>query len=280
MLIFLSKNLRGNVKYFLCLLFYSLFSQTVHADDIKMPASMYQLLYADSGKIDARNDMYNNIDDNGDNSKHNQNNSDNKYKDIFTFAGVSFGTSGFGINAGGNYKMFGIRFSAQTLQINSPIKASKYVSLKLFNGGDYGIDFMFRPTSYFHIDIGFHYFKNIVTVYYKNTKLASSIELDGYVGGEVDVKIGYKIVSYFGFGFNIRLFAQLYLDIDLGVMFTGEYKINKFKIYLEDTGGNRVSADMDPSHENIKYVTNYDSKQNNYKVWPIAKIGFSYRYNL
>ena len=289
------KVVKNNLIYCLFVI-YLLCTKPVLADDVKMPKSTYQLLYAYSGVIDT-NERQNNTDvvwddktlfgtrDDYYNNKSNNktNNSSNQYKDTFIFAGIGFGTSGFGLNAGGNYKMIGIRFSAQTLKINSPLKINDEVSLKLFNEGDYGVDFMLRPTSYLHIDIGFHYFKNIVSVYYRNTNLLHDIGLSGYnltVGGEVELKIGDKIVPYFGFGFNIRLFAQLYLDIDFGIMLTGDYKIKSFQVYLEDSAKNRAVVDVNPSYKDIEYITNYKAEQHNYKVWPIAKIGFSYRYNL
>ena len=302
------KLVKNNLKYLQYLILCGVFFiKTAFADDINMPKPTYQLLYAYSGKIDTNNStLDDNIDDGVKNDVKNKNDNNqmfsfvnnidnveakkkdkqanvNKYNDTFIFAGIGFGTSGLGLNAGGNYKMFGIRFSVQTLQINSPLKINKKVSLKLFHGGDYGVDFMLRPTSYLHIDIGFHYFKNIVSVYYRNTNLLHKIGLSGYnltVGGEVDVKIGDKIVPYFGFGFNIRLFAQLYLDIDFGVMLTGDYKIKSFQVYCEDSAKNRAVVDVNPSYKDIEYITKYKAEKHNYKVWPIAKIGFSYRYNL
>ena len=51
-------------------------------------------------------------------------------------------------------------------------------------------------------------------------------------------------------------------------------------IYLEDSVKNRAVVDVNPSYKDIEYITNYKAEQHNYKVWPIAKIGFSYRYNL
>ena len=298
------KLVKNNLKYLQYLILCGVFFiKTAFADDINMPKPTYQLLYAYSGKIDTNNSK---LDDNFDNGIENENDNKkmfsfvnnidnvevkkkdkqanvNKYNDTFTFAGVSFGTSGFGFYAGGNYKMFGVRFSIQTLQINSPVKINKNVRVKLFNEGDYGVDFMLRPTSYFHVDVGFHYFKNIVSVYYRNTNLIHDIGLKGYnlaVGGDVDVKVGGSVVPYVGVGFNIRLFAQLYLDIDFGIMLTGDYKIKSFQVYLEDSVKNRAVVDVNPSYKDIEYVTNDKAEQHNYKVWPIAKIGFSYRYNL
>ena len=289
------KVVKNNLIYCLFVA-YLLCTNPVFADDVKMPKPTYQLLYAYSGVIDT-NERQNNTDVVGDdetlfgtrddyyNNKSNNktNNSSNQYKDTFIFAGIGFGTSGFGLNAGGNYKMIGIRFSAQTLKINSPLKINDEVSLKLFNEGDYGIDIMIRPISYFHIDVGFHYFKNIVSVYYNNKNIFHDIGLKGYnlaVGGDVDVKVGGSVVPYVGVGFNIRLFAQLYLDIDVGVMLTGDYKIKSSQVYIEDDAKNRAAVDVNPSWNEIEYITSYKAEQHNYKVWPIAKIGFSYRYNL
>ena len=307
------KLVKNNLKYLQYLILCGVFFiKTAFADDINMPKPTYQLLYAYSGKIDTNNSkLDDNIDDGVKNDVKNKNDNNqmfsfvnnidnveakkkdkqanvNKYNDTFIFAGIGFGTSGFGLNAGGNYKMFGIRMSVQTLQINSTIKVGskktahyENVSLKLFNGCDYGVDFMIRPISYFHIDIGFHYFKNIVSVYYANKNLANKIGLNGWIiGGDVDVKVGGSVVPYVGVGFNIRLFAHLYLDIDVGVMLTGDYKIKSFQVYIEDDAKNRAVADVNPSYKDIEYITNYKAEQHNYKVWPIAKIGFSYRYNL
>ena len=305
------KLVKNNLKYLQYLILCGVFFiKTAFADDINMPKPTYQLLYAYSGKIDTNNSK---LDDNFDNGIENENDNKkmfsfvnnidnvevkkkdkqanvNKYNDTFTFAGVSFGTSGFGFYAGGNYKMFGIRMSVQTLQINSTIKLGskktahyENVSLKLFNGCDYGVDFMLRPTSYLHIDIGFHYFKNIVSVYYKNTKIPKDIGLSAYiltVGGMVEAQVGGNIIPYLGFGFNIHLLSQLYLDIDFGVMLTGDYKIKSFKVYIADANDNRALVDVNPSYKDIEYITNYKAEKHNYKVWPIAKIGFSYRYNL
>ena len=320
MLKLVKNNLKYLLYCILCCVF---LIKTAFADDINIPKQTYQLLYAYSGKIDTNNSKSdNNINDSVENKnddkkmfsfvndagdvaerRKNKNTDTNAYKDKFTFAGIGFGTaglgvhskdtfifvgiglgtSGFGVNAGCNDKIFGIRFSAQTLKINSPFIINDELSLKLFNGWDYGVDFMLRPTSYMHIDIGVHYFKNIVSVHYNNTNLFNNTALSDYnltVGGDVDVEIGNKIVPYFGFGFNIRLFAQLYLDIDLGVMLTGDYKIKSYQVYLEDDAKNHVTADVNPSFKDIEYTTGYKADKHNYKVWPIAKIGFSYRYNL
>ena len=63
-------------------------------------------------------------------------------------------------------------------------------------------------------------------------------------------------------------------------MLTGDYKIKSFQVYLEDSAKNRAVVDVNPSYKDIEYITNYKAEKHNYKVWPIAKIGFSYRYNL
>ena len=296
MLILFKQSLKYSISCMLCVLTI----KTATADYIKITNSTYNVLYAYSGKINTENNDGYLADENGfldgnDNEAQfsngvvdvdkihdiKQNNNQNQYKDVFTFAGISFGMTGLGLYAGGNYKMFGVRFSAQTLQINSPLKINTNVRVKLFNEGDYGVDFMLRPTSYFHVDVGFHYFKNIVSVYYSDKVLASKIGLNGLiVGGDVDVKLGGGIVPYIGFGFNIRLFSQIYLDIDFGLIFTGDYKIKTFSVYISDMAGNRESVDVNPSYKDIKYITNYNAEKHNYKVWPVAKIGFSYRYNL
>lgn len=287
----------------------SFFSKLCLSDDLKLPKRTYDILYASSAKINLSTEkkekdmesknIYSfissaNLNEDSDDSvsvsdtsykdnkdEHLKVNRANKYSSVFIFAGTGFGTSGFGINAGGNYKMFGIRFSAQTLKIKKLIKINDEVTLGLFNVGDYGIDFMFRMTSYLHMDIGFHYFKNIANVYYKNSEILPGIGLDGLLlNGNVDVKIGDKIVPYFGFGFNIRLFFQLYLDIDFGVILTGDYVVDKFTVCIEDSGGDRATIDLNPTFEDIHYITGYDAEKHNYKVWPIVKIGLSYRYNM
>ena len=97
---------------------------------------------------------------------------------------------------------------------------------------DYGVDLRIKPfNGAFHIDIGYHYMN-----YQLFMNAGAKINIDDFismndslnlsdlsVSGMASMKIAKGWKPYFGLGWDIRLFYQFYLTIDLGVMYTGKW---------------------------------------------------------
>ena len=160
--------------------------------------------------------------------------------------GVFAGTSGLGVKAGFEYNYIGIYGTASTfgkLTANMTSVATSLMgdqdglSIASANAGlkiqDYGVDLRIKPfNGAFHIDIGYHYMN-----YQLFMNAGASINIDDFitmndslnldnlsVSGMASMKIAKGWKPYFGLGWDIRLFYQFYLTIDLGVMYTGKWE--------------------------------------------------------
>lgn len=159
--------------------------------------------------------------------------------------GVFAGTSGIGVKAGFEYKYIGIYGTASTFGkwtanmtsvATSLMGDTDGLSIASANAGlkiqDYGVDLRIKPfNGAFHIDIGYHYMN-----YQLFMNAGASINIDEFistndslnldnlsVSGVASMKIAKGWKPYFGLGWDIRLFYQFYLTIDLGVMYTGKW---------------------------------------------------------
>ena len=159
--------------------------------------------------------------------------------------GVFASTSGLGVKAGFEYKYIGIYGTASTLgkwTVNMTSVATSLIgdqdglSIASANAGlkiqDYGVDLRIKPfNGAFHIDIGYHYmnyqlFMNAGASININEFISMNDSLnlpDLSVSGAASMKIAKGWKPYFGLGWDIRLFYQFYLTIDLGVMYTGKW---------------------------------------------------------
>ena len=166
--------------------------------------------------------------------------------------GVFAGTSGLGVKAGFEYKYIGIYGTASTFGkctanmtsvATSLIGDTDGLSIASANAGlkiqDYGVDLRIKPfNGAFHIDIGYHYmnyqvFMNAGASININEfiTMEDSLNLDNLsVSGIASMKIAKGWKPYFGLGWDIRLFYQFYLTIDLGVMYTGKWDVPNISI--------------------------------------------------
>ena len=153
--------------------------------------------------------------------------------------GIFAGTSGLGVKAGFEYKYVGIyatasTFGKWTINVGSAVNSfandvaaeSDLSFLSSSNAGlkiqDYGIDLRIKPfNGAFHIDVGYHYINYQAFI---NVGAVTPTPFgDVSMNGVISMKIAKGWKPYFGLGWDIRLFYQFYLTLDLGVMYTGKW---------------------------------------------------------
>lgn len=182
--------------------------------------------------------------------------------------GSEFGTDGFGFSIGYNYKSFGFKFFASTFKLKDIRFDNNSLTLKT---EDYGFNFLFYPFRWFHLDIGLHYINNIL--YIKANRDVDILGTNINVDANIDINLGNGFRPYLGIGFDIRLFAGLFLTIDLGVLITGDWSIKKFTI---DVGQWDTTFIFENTYEEVKFVTGTSLPRLSF--WPIIRIGLSYKF--
>ena len=187
--------------------------------------------------------------------------------------GVFAGTSGLGVKAGFEYNYIGIYGTASTFGkwtasmtsvATSLMGDTDGLSIASANAGlkmqDYGVDLRIKPfNGAFHIDIGYHYMN-----YQLFMNAGASINIDEFitmndslnldnlsVSGMASMKIAKGWKPYFGLGWDIRLFYQFYLTIDLGVMYTGKWEAPNISIDYSGAKAQINQAVLDKADEVI-----------------------------
>ena len=213
--------------------------------------------YNNDAKAYNYNDYYNEYNDANYASKKsltiNTSNSDNQTEREWRFPiGVFAGTSGLGVKAGFEYDYIGIygtastfgKWTANVTSVATSLMGDQDgLSITSANAGlkmqDYGVDLRIKPfNGAFHIDIGYHYMN-----YQLFMNAGAKINIDDFismndslnlsdlsVSGMASMKIAKGWKPYFGLGWDIRLFYQFYLTIDLGVMYTGKWEAPNISI--------------------------------------------------
>ena len=187
--------------------------------------------------------------------------------------GVFAGTSGLGVKAGFEYNYIGIYGTASTFgkwTVNMTSVATSLMgdqdglSIASANAGlkmqDYGVDLRIKPfNGAFHIDFGYHYmnyqlFMNVGASININEFISmnDSLNLDNLsVSGMASMKIAKGWKPYFGLGWDIRLFYQFYLTIDLGVMYTGKWEAPNISIDYSNTKDQVKQAILEKANDVI-----------------------------
>ena len=187
--------------------------------------------------------------------------------------GVFAGTSGIGVKAGFEYKYIGIYGTASTFgkwTVNMTSVATSLIGdtdgLSIASANaclkiqDYGVDLRIKPfNGAFHIDIGYHYMN-----YQLFMNAGASINIDEFItmndslnldnlslSGVASMKIAKGWKPYFGLGWDIRLFYQFYLTIDLGVMYTGKWDAPSINIDYSKAKSKIEQAVQDKADEVI-----------------------------
>lgn len=171
---------------------------------------------------------------------------DKKSKREWRFpVGIFAGTSGIGVKAGFEYKYIGLYGTASTFGKWTVNVASLTASIVGNNSGfnivanaraglkiqDYGIDLRIKPfNGAFHVDVGYHYIDYSLFI-----NASSNVNIDSLVGSRLSIadlpvsaSVSMRIAKgwrpYFGLGWDIRLFYQFHLTIDVGVLYVGQYQ--------------------------------------------------------
>ena len=187
--------------------------------------------------------------------------------------GVFAGTSGLGVKAGFEYKYIGIygtastfgKWTANTASVATSLAGdTDGLSIASANAGlkiqDYGVDLRIKPfNGAFHIDVGYHYMN-----YQLFMNAGASINIDEFistgdslnldnlsVSGVASMKIAKGWKPYFGLGWDIRLFYQFYLTIDLGVMYTGKWDAPNISIDYSNTKDQVKQAILEKANDVI-----------------------------
>lgn len=206
-------------------------------------------------------------------------------------AELNIGTSGIDIGAVYNYWFFGFRLSGAFLKLPLNGVVQEYIDLDI-KGYNIGLSFLFRPfQGAFHVDFGLFYFNQGITGNYHIKLLPSEKEeLAGYYLDSTIVlglKFRVGVVPYFGFGWNINIWKNFLINIDIGLFVTGKlkYKSLDFRIneggYSDDTYKLTGLEDV-ISYEKVKSILGETATNIMEKlvVWPVIKIGVGYRFNL
>ncbi len=182
--------------------------------------------------------------------------------------GSEFGTDGFGFSIGYNYKSFGFKIFLSTLKLKNIHINNNSLTLKLEN---YGFNFLIYPFRWLHFDIGLHYMNNILYIVANRdvNLLGTNINVDA----NIDINLGHSFRPYLGIGFDIRLFAGLFLTIDLGIFITGDWSIKKFTIDAKQWDTTFI---FENTYEEVKFVTGASLPKLSF--WPIIRVGLSYKF--
>ena len=196
-----------------------------------------------------------------------------KYKNNEYFLiGTNAGSDGFGFSVGYTYKYIGLKFQASTLKIKSiNIGNQNYITPVI---EDYGFNFTIYPIRWFYLSIGCHYIKYDINILAKRELIIGSSIIDDDV--HISIGAGKGFTPYFGFGFDIRLFYQFYLNIELGIMATGKWNINSFDMDVSGKELLETNIKFNNTYEETRYVTGYNFPRLSF--WPIIKLGFAYRF--
>ena len=207
-------------------------------------------------------------------------------------AGLFVGSSGFGLDLVYNYWFFGFRFSGAFLKLPVNGLLKEYIDLDL-HGYNVGLSVFFRPfQGTFHIDVGVFYFNHGITGNY-NIKLLPSKDVaelaDYYLNTTMVLGLKFRtgIVPYVGCGWDINVWKNLFINIDVGLFVTGELKYQSldFKINkggLSNANQRLTGLEMVMSYDTVKSILGKTATNVLEKlvVWPVVKIGFGYRFNL
>lgn len=185
--------------------------------------------------------------------------------------GSEFGTDGFGFSIGYHYKSFGFKLFFSTLKLKNIKFDSNFLTLKTEN---YGFNFLFYPFRWFHFDIGLHYINNVLYIIAKRNFFILGTDIN--VDANIDINLGHGFKPYVGIGFDIRLFAQLYLTIDLGILITGDWSIKKFDIDVESQEILKTTFQFENTYEEVRFITGANLPKLSF--WPIIRIGLSYKF--
>ena len=211
---------------------------------------------------------------------------------IYVNAGV--GTSGISVGASWYFKNFiGIRgeysfMPSQVLSFATDVvkKSSEYITdaKSKFHSG--GIDLSIRPfKGAFRIDAGMR-----IMNYSMSITGQSMIDdyYNAYASGDVTFVISKGVKPYFGLGWDFNPFLGFTIGFDLGVIYTGQWKIDKLDVdvnYGNIPIGDRETlfgTSVENAKDDIRSIKGEANKAmpSFLQFWPVIKLNIGYKFNV
>lgn len=210
--------------------------------------------------------------------------------DAKIYVGADIGTTGLNFHASYYFKNFiGIRAEGNFMpksisgKLDTLVKKADsriYDSKSTFNS--YGIDLSVRPLlGSWHIDVGMRQM---------NYKITASVKepvhgYDGTVYNNFTLKIATGIKPYIGTGWTFNPVLGLNINFDLGVIWTGKWKISSSPLEadLRNASDDPLFAEaLDDAGREVQSVV---GKVNNdipsfLQFWPVVKLGIGWQFDI
>ena len=214
--------------------------------------------------------------------------------DATIYVNAGAGTTGISVGASWYFKnVIGIRgeyafMPSQVLSFATDVvkKSSDYITdaKSKFHSG--GIDLSIRPfKGAFRIDAGMR-----IMNYSMSIDGYSMINdyYNAYATGDVTFVIAKGVKPYFGLGWDFNPFLGFTIGFDIGVIYTGQWKVDKLNVdvnygtmpeNLQDTA---FASDIENAKNDIKSIKGdvNDSLPKFLQFWPVIKLNIGYKFNV